>query len=104
MANKRNLKKRIHRVCGEAAIDVLFNLPYEIANKMVLELAELQSQSLANATFSFDRSHKDFADKREYNKARTQYNKTAFRKLNSDFKNNLQAIVDEINKSLRKDK
>lgn len=101
MANKRALKKRIHQICGEAAVEVLVSLPAELAHKIVIELARLQSESLANISFSFDRSHRDFANEQEYNKARHTYTAAAFKSLNNEFNTRLQGIVKEINTSLK---
>ena len=100
MANKRYLKKRIQQLCGEAAVEVLINLPQNVSHDIVFKLAQLQSTTISNISFSFDRSHRDFANGREYNKARHTYNKEAFKRLTSDFKEGLSTIVKEINSTL----
>ncbi len=100
MANKRALKKRIQQVCGEAAVEVLMNLPEDLARKTVIKLASLQSHSLANVTFGFDRSHADFESGKEYNKARNKYTRAAYAKLHTDFTAELNKIVAEINAAL----
>lgn len=100
MSNKKSLKKHIHRVCGQAAVEVLQDLPVEIAHKAVVQLAVLQSGALAKVSFSFDHSRRDFANKHAYNKARTLYVKAAYDKLKSDFNKDLQKIVSEINSNL----
>ncbi len=97
MANKRTLKKRIHQVCGEAAVDVLIALPSDKSHPIVFKIAELQTRTLSNITFSFDHAGADFANRAEYNKARAAYNRKAFAKLNADFRDGLRAIVAELN-------
>ena len=99
--NKRTLKKHIQQVCGNAAVEVLINLPAEVARKIVFQLAELQTRSLANISFSFDHSRRDFPTTKDYNRARTAYNRAAFSKLRKDFDEALQSIVKEINSSLK---
>lgn len=100
MANKRTLKKHIQRVCGEAAVLVLTELPAEVAHKIVIKLATLQSSALAKVSFSYDRTHKDFGNAQEYNKARRSYSHAAYCKLLKEFNDNLQTIVSEINSTL----
>ena len=102
MANKRDLKKRIRQICGEAAVEVLVNLPEDIANDIVLEIAALQSKSLSAVSFSFDRTPRDFDDCRMYKKERRHYNKLAYKKLSADFNHSLTQIVKEINTRLKK--
>lgn len=99
MANKRSIKKQVRNICGQAAVDVLLNLPYDKARSAVLELATLQTRTLANASFRFDRSARAFADRRAYNRAKTEYMHAAYRKLLEDFRSGLQKIVDNINKN-----
>lgn len=97
MSNKRSIKKNIHRICGEAAIDVLMNLPSDKAREIVIKIAELQTTSLANMSFDFDRSRRDFPNGRMYNQARRHYNRQAIKKLNTEFNNALKRIVEQLN-------
>ena len=103
MANKRTLKKHIQQVCGQAAVEVLVNLPSDIAHNIVLELARLQSHSLANISFGFDHVRRDYSTIKEYNHAKSEYNRSAFNKLKTDFNENLAKIVKEINSSISED-
>lgn len=100
MANKRQLKKRIQQICGEAAVEVLISLPADVARKSVLKLATLQSKSLSNISFDFDRARRDYDSGREYNKAKRLYTKAAFKRLSEDFNKELSEIVKEINATL----
>ena len=90
MANKRELKRNIRQICGEAAIEVMASLPQNEARNIVLQLARLQSKSLANASFAFDHARRDFPSLKDYNKARSDYNRSAFKALKKDFTANLQ--------------
>lgn len=100
MANKRTLKKDIQKVCGKAAVEVLIGLPPEVSNKIVLQLAELQTKALARVTFGFDHSRRDFDSPKTFRIAKSRYNKIAYRKLKADFNEALKNIVSEINASL----
>lgn len=101
MANKRTLKKHIQRVCGQAAVEVLIGLPSDISHNIVIRLAELQTSAIANATFAFEHVCRDYANRHLYNKAKHQYNKAAYAKLNGDFDAGLKEIVGEINSALK---
>lgn len=103
MANKRQLKKQIYRICGQAAVEVLVNLPKDRAQPIVINLALLQSHTISNITFAFDRVQHDFANGREYHKARRAYMHKAYKKLRDEFKIGLQGIVKEINDGLTDD-
>ena len=100
MANKRILKKRIRRICGEAALDVLLSLPEETAEKIIFKIAQLQSRNIAKISFGFDHVRKDFESVKAYNEAREAYTRTAYKKLNEDFNKELAEIVKEINVTL----
>ena len=66
MATKRQLKKRICCVCGDLASDILLashlfeGVDRKKVNEIVNEIAALQEDALAKATFSFDKAVKDF--------------------------------------------
>lgn len=100
MASKRTFKKQIELICGEVAVQALINLPREKAHKIVLELAELQSTTLSNMSFSFDHVRKDFPNPAEYRKALGNYNHKAYKKLEDDFKDKLKQIIAEMNAAL----
>lgn len=103
MANKRELKKKIRQICGNAAVEVLLSLPSEISHNIVLELAKLQTLSLSNVSFVFDHSAKDFENHKEYNKAKSKYNRAAYHRLKADFNKSLKEIVSQINTDLTRE-
>lgn len=104
MANKRDLKKRIQTVCGDIASDaliasVLFSdkVDSERINIIINEIAALQEDSIALASFSFDRSRRDFNSEKEYRHARRSYFATAYKKLNKEFIERAIEIVKQLN-------
>ena len=100
MANKRLLKKQIQKLCGQAAVEVLVNLPKDRAQKIVIKLALLQSHALSNVSFAFDRAQHDFDNAHLYHKARRAYTRQAFTRLRKEFQAGLEAVVKEINEGL----
>ena len=108
MSSKRDLKKRIRYACGDAAAELL--TAYEIDNlnpdkvgEIIGKIAKLQTSSLANVSFSFDKTSRDFESKKAYHKARRTYSKEAYSKLLSQFMNGLAEIVKEMNATLTDD-
>ena len=106
MANKRQLKKSIHRACNDLAfacfisacsVDALEN---DTIDSCLTDIQRLKEQALAAASFSFDKSSSEFANRKEYNKARSKYFAEAYRKFSAEFGVRLQEIVDKINASL----
>ena len=103
MANKRQLKKRISYVCGEIASEILLayyivkDIDRATVDKIVCDVAELQAETIAHASFSFDKTAKDFTDRKAYNTARAKYNAQAFAKLRKEFSEKAEAIIKEMN-------
>jgi hypothetical protein len=102
MANKRQLKKQIRYICGDIAADVLIagrldEINAENVAKFIRAVANLQVESLANATFAFDKTRKDFENRAEYNKARTAYYRKGYDKLRANIFATVNEIVKEIN-------
>lgn len=100
MKNKRYLKKRIQQICGEVAIEALLYLPSDKAHDIVMELARLQSQTLARISFSFDRGKKEFENGRAYKLAKEAYNRIALKKLYDEFNAKLVEIIKQMNATL----
>lgn len=105
MANKRDLKKQIRYACGDAAAEILIALEVENLNRdavaaIVGKIAELQVNSLKNATFAFDKSPRDFDNRNAYNKARREYTHTAYARLRQQFMAGLQDVVKDMNATL----
>ena len=103
MANKRQIKKRISMVCGELASEILLayytvnSIERSTVEKIVSDIAELQTETLANVSFSFDKVAKDFENRAEYNKARAQYNAKAFAKLRKNFSDKILVVIKDMN-------
>ncbi len=61
MANKRNLKKAVKAVCGNIAGECIIarnlipGIDADKMNKIVIDIADLQYQTIANVSFSFDK-------------------------------------------------
>ena len=105
MANKRDLKKQIKYVCGELALECIMTREYvegadiKLLNDLVLRAAELQTNSLKNATFSFDKTPSDFESRAVYNRAAEQYFKNAYAHFYKLFNTHVKEIVSELNKA-----
>lgn len=107
MASKRDLKKSIKFICGDIAGECLFSetafgLDEQKIAQVIINLAELQDNSIANVSFSYDKSSKEFESYKEYRKAKAKYNKLAFNALKEQFNKNLQAIVKDMNSLMPK--
>lgn len=101
MANRRTLKKMIHRTCSDWAVRILIELKPEQARKAVLSLAALQTKTLGDVSFAFDRSRRDFDTPRDYKKALSAYNAKAFATLKHNFREGLDEIVKQINAAVK---
>ncbi len=103
MANKRQLKKNISRVCGDLAADLILasysvgGIDRDKVDNILVQIASLQSESRAKVSFVFDKVAKDFATVKEYKAARQAYNRAAFDRLSKDFAETATAIVKEMN-------
>ena len=106
MANKRELKKNIHRICGDIAAEILIaskvlkGFDSKQVAKIINEIAALQEQSLCNSSFSFDKTARDFDNVGDYRKARAKYYKAAYNQLEKDFRESVLAIVKDMNAAM----
>ena len=110
MSNIRNFKKNIYTICGDIAADALlaaYIFPKEVKKEaidnIINELAALQEDTVALAAISFDRNEKSFENRAEYRKARHQYFKTAFNKLEKEFLDRAMEIVKQLNDAVPHD-
>ncbi len=105
MANKRILKKNITTVCSNLAVEIARAAHYdsrfspEKVRDIILNIAKLQAEALSRCSFSFDKTPRDFASRREYNKARKLYNEQAYEKLRTDFNKAVDTIVKAMNEA-----
>lgn len=103
MANKRDIKKKIHAICSELALnciiarDCMDTIDEEGIDNVIIKIAKLQSHALQNLSFSFDKTASDFSDRTEYNKAASKYHKAAYKSFVDEFNKSIQEIVKEIN-------
>lgn len=106
MASKRDLKKRIRNICGDLAGECIIakslvpGIDADKMNDIVYDIATLQTATLKRVTFVYDKSRKDFADCKVYNKTRGKYFVEAYSKLISEFDKNVNEIVSSMNKVL----
>ncbi len=102
-ANKRLLKKEIHRICGALAGECVLakiaipGIDREKLNELIYQLAELQESALRLVSVDFPRTPKSFATKKEYVDARRAYFKASFAKLKEHFNTRVQEILKEMN-------
>ena len=108
MANKRQLKKAIQRACGEMAGECFFaqetfeNTNPEDWDKIVLDIALLQAEAVNRVSIDFDKVPKDFANGKEYKKARRTYFKAVEKALNNYMKEESEKIVGAMNALIKK--
>lgn len=103
MTNRRDLKKRIEFVCGDMAAECLVARAFvegadaEKLTDCIRAIAALQTEALSRVNIHFDQKPRDFATRKEYNKARTAFIKKAFASLTADFNEKVKSIVVEMN-------
>lgn len=108
MANKRILKKQIKYICGDVALECALALQTipgideKVITEAITDIARLQTETLANASFAFDKAAHDYEDRSEYNKDKSSYYNKAFTKLRVEFNEKLLKIVDKMNTALPK--
>lgn len=106
MANKRDLKKLIRRICEDLATECMFAADYikgvdaETMYGIVGKIASLQDNALSHASFAFDKVPSDFDSVRAYHSARTAYFRKAYDSLRDKFNAHVEDIVKEMNAAL----
>lgn len=106
MTNKRQLKKYIHRACGDMAAELLVaralwdGFKDQEVNAIVNDIAELQVKALEDCTFAFDKARRDYDNIAAYNKARAEYNKKAYGTLLRKFHESMAEIVKKMNAAM----
>lgn len=108
MANLRDLKKEIRKICADLAGECLIArncIPGVDMNKIddiIVRTADLQGVALGNVSFSFDRLADDFPSGREYHKARRRYYRKAYASFREKFLGHVTDLVHELNSALPK--
>lgn len=106
MANKRDLKKQIHYVCGELALTCIFTrdcipgVNRKEIDDLIVEVATLQSNALEHLDFSFDKARKDFPNPADFNKAKAAYERKAYKSFTDEFNAKIAEIVKSLNTHL----
>lgn len=102
-ANKRLLKKEIHRICGALAGECVLakiaipGIDREKLNEIIYQLADLQVSALRLVSVEFPRTPRSFDNRKEYADARRAYFKASFAKLREHFNARVQEILKEMN-------
>ena len=102
-ANKRLLKKEIHRICGALAGECVLakiaipGIDREKLNEIIYQLADLQASALRLVSVEFPRPPRSFDNRKEYADARRAYFKASFAKLREHFNARVQEILKEMN-------
>lgn len=109
MASKRQLKKRVSRLCFVLASDMLLaahlsdQVKPESVKKIINDIFSLQNDVIGKTTFAYDHTKRDFASKHDYKMAREQYNRVAYRQLLNEYAAGITAIVKEMNEAIPAD-
>lgn len=105
-ANKRSLKKEIHRICGAIAGEcIISRIAFpgsnpEKFNELIYRTADLQSSALKLVNVDFPGSPSGYASRKEYNDARHAYYNASFAKLREHFNSRVHEIIHELNETI----
>lgn len=106
--SKRELKKLIQYACGDIAgecikaEETLEGADFEKWDSIILNVALLQQEAVNRVSVDFDKTPKDFANKKEYNKARRAYFKQVEKGINDYMQGEIEKIVKDMNALLPK--
>lgn len=103
MANKREFKKYATAVGASLCEDMMvyyYNVPginKEEVEKGIGKVLAAVEQAVCNANVFFDKGRRGFESDKAYSKAKKEFFKKLFEKINSDFKATLDEAVKEFN-------
>ena len=103
MANKRQIKKAIQNACSDIAGECIFAESAFGENKreewdsIIIDTALLQQEAVNRVNNRFDKKVKDFANRKEYNKARRLFFKQHEKDLAEYFKTEVSNIAKRMN-------
>lgn len=103
MANKRQIKKAIQNACGDIAGECIFAESAFGAGKteewdsIIIDTALLQQEAVNRVNNRFDKKVKDFANRKEYNKARRAFFKEREKELSEYFRAEVENIAKRMN-------
>lgn len=103
MASKRQTKKAIQNACSDIASECIFaesafgenNL--DEWDSIIVDTALLQERSLKSVNMRFGKKVKDFANRKEYNKARRAFTKQCIKELSESFRTEVENITKRMN-------
>lgn len=110
MSSVKDLKKEVRRVCNQIASEamtaaaVLGGKAGKEMAAVVTDVANLQTNALAAASFRFDKLPTDFPTKKDYNRARSEFFANAYRSYREKFLGHVEEIVAKMNAALPKAK
>lgn len=106
MANKRTFKKCVQAV-GASAYEAMMTSYYNVEGadkesiiKAVEKLAGAVATARSNSNVFFDKGHKAFGSMQEYSKAKSDFFKKLFAKINDDFAKELDESLKIFNAAI----
>ena len=103
MASKRQIKKAIQNACGEIAGECIFVESAFGENKrdewdsIIIDTALLQQEAINRVSNKFGKKVKDFANRKEYNKARRAFFQQNEKELSEYFRAEVENIAKRMN-------
>ena len=103
MANKRDIKKAIQRACGDIASECIFaesafgEDKIEEWDSVIIDTALLQQEAVNRVNNRFGKKVKEFANRKEYNKARRAFFKQCEKELSEYFRGEVENIAKRMN-------
>ena len=104
MANKRQLKKAICRTCGDVAGECIFCADafgtqenYDKWDDIIIKVALLQGEAIKKIATPFDKQPKDFANGKEFKKAKLAFSKQVVKGISEMMTSTLQEVAAQMN-------
>ncbi len=110
MANKRDIKKAIQRACGDIAGECIFaesafgEGKIEQWDSVIIDTALLQQEAVNRVNNRFGKKVKEFANRKEYNKARRAFFKQCEKELSEYFRAEVENIAKRMNELMPSNK
>ena len=110
MASKRQIKKAIQDACSNIAGECIFaesafgEKKQEEWDSIIIDTALLQQEAINRTNNRFDKKVKDFANHKEYNKARRAFFKQCEKELSEYFRAEVNNIAKRMNDLMPKNK
>lgn len=106
MANKREFKKYVEAVGGALCDEMMIALytvegiDEEKVQQAVTKVLTAVGNATSNSNVFFDKGHKAFATPAEYSQAKQAFFRQLFKKVNTDFRNEIDAAVKDFNAAI----